>query len=114
MLKDEIVKLLEAEGEGYLSGQRISAQLGVSRAAVWKAIEALRKEGYEIDSRSNCGYRLVRIRLPVPAHGCRGGYAAGYFGGGGGIHRAGAGAGGAAPGGDPAAAKGRKTGKISI
>ena len=46
MLKDEIVKLLEAEGEGYLSGQRISAQLGVSRAAVWKAIEALRKEGY--------------------------------------------------------------------
>ena len=60
MLKDDIVKLLEAEGEGYLSGQRISAQLGVSRAAVWKAIEALRKEGYEIDSRSNCGYRLVR------------------------------------------------------
>ena len=60
MLKDEIVKLLEAEGEGYLSGQRISAQLGVSRAAVWKAIEALRKEGYEIDSRSNCGYHLVR------------------------------------------------------
>mgnify|MGYP000021198373 CR=1 FL=1 len=34
MLKDEIVKLLEAEGEGYLSGQRISAQLGVSRAAL--------------------------------------------------------------------------------
>ena len=60
MLKDEIVKLLEAEGEGYLSGQRISTQLGVSRAAVWKAIEALRKEGYEIDSRSNCGYHLVR------------------------------------------------------
>lgn len=60
MLKDDIVKLLEAEGEGYLSGQRISAQLGVSRAAVWKAIEALRKEGYEIDSRSNCGYHLVR------------------------------------------------------
>ena len=60
MLKDEIVKLLEAEGAEYLSGQRISDQLGVSRAAVWKAIEALRKEGYEIDSRSNRGYRLVR------------------------------------------------------
>ena len=64
--------------------------------------------------RRHGGHRLVRIRLPVPAHGCRGGYAAGYFGGGGGIHRAGAGAGGAAPGGDPAAAKGRETGKISI
>ena len=60
MLKDEIVKLLEAEGTEYLSGQRISSQLGVSRAAVWKGIEALRKEGYEIDSRSNRGYRRVR------------------------------------------------------
>lgn len=60
MLKDEIVKLLEAAGAEYLSGQRISAQLGVSRAAVWKAVEALRKDGYEIDSRSNRGYRLTR------------------------------------------------------
>ena len=60
MLKDEIVKLLKTENSAYLSGQRISTQLGVSRAAVWKAIEALRKEGYEIDSRSNRGYRLVR------------------------------------------------------
>lgn len=56
-----------------------------------------------------CGYGFLSRH-----HGGRGGYAAGYFGGGGGIHRAGAGAGGAAPGGDPAAAKGRKTGKISI
>lgn len=60
MLKEEIVKLLKMENSAYLSGQRISTQLGVSRAAVWKAIEALRKEGYEIDSRSNRGYRLVR------------------------------------------------------
>ena len=60
MLKEEIVKLLKMENNAYLSGQRISTQLGVSRAAVWKAIEALRKEGYEIDSRSNRGYRLVR------------------------------------------------------
>ena len=59
MLKDEIVKLLEAEGEGYLSGQRISAQLGVSRAAVWKAISALRAGGYPIEGQPSRGYRLL-------------------------------------------------------
>ena len=61
MLKEDILLLLKAGKETYLSGQRISAQLGVSRAAVWKAVEALRKDGYGIDSRSNCGYRLVRV-----------------------------------------------------
>ena len=45
MLKDEIVKLLEAEGEGYLSGQRISAQLGVSRAALFRELAALQSMG---------------------------------------------------------------------
>lgn len=61
MLKEDILQLLKAGKDTYLSGQRISAQLGVSRAAVWKAVEALRKDGYGIDSRSNCGYRLVRV-----------------------------------------------------
>lgn len=61
MLKEDILLLLKAGKDTYLSGQRISAQLGVSRAAVWKAVEALRKDGYGIDSRSNCGYRLVRV-----------------------------------------------------
>lgn len=70
MLKEEIVKLLKMENSAYLSGQRISTQLGVSRAAVWKAIEALRKEGYEIDSRSNRGYRLVRTRTSLTRRPC--------------------------------------------
>ena len=70
MLKEDILQLLKAGKDTYLSGQRISAQLGVSRAAVWKAVEALRKDGYGIDSRSNCGYRLdagsaVRYRNPA-------------------------------------------------
>ena len=45
MLKDDIVKLLEAEGEGYLSGQRFSAQLGVSRAALFRELAALQSMG---------------------------------------------------------------------
>ena len=44
-LKNEIFKQLkEREGE-YVSGQVLAETFGVSRAAVWKAIDALRKEG---------------------------------------------------------------------
>ena len=56
-MKDQILELLRQE-PGYLSGQEMSRLLGVSRAAVWKAVEALRKEGYAIDSAPNRGYRL--------------------------------------------------------
>ena len=39
-MKDQILELLRRE-PGYLSGQEMSNRLGVSRAAVWKAVEAL-------------------------------------------------------------------------
>ena len=44
MLRDEVLALLKDSGEHYLSGQEMSRRLGVSRAAVWKAMEALRQE----------------------------------------------------------------------
>lgn len=58
MLKEDTLRLLTAAPEG-VSGQAISRELKVSRAAVWKAMEALRKEGYVIDSRPGLGYRLL-------------------------------------------------------
>lgn len=57
MLRDEVLALLK-QGEGPLSGETMSKRLGVSRAAVWKAVEALRQEGYVISSAPNRGYRL--------------------------------------------------------
>ncbi|WP_242623780.1 biotin--[acetyl-CoA-carboxylase] ligase [Intestinimonas massiliensis (ex Afouda et al. 2020)] len=58
MLRDEVLALLrEREGEP-LSGEAMSRALGVSRAAVWKAMEALRQEGYEISSAPRKGYWL--------------------------------------------------------
>ena len=45
------------EGE-FLSGEELSRQLGLSRTAVWKAVDALRKEGYTIEARTGLGYRL--------------------------------------------------------
>lgn len=49
--------LLEAKGAP-MSGTAIAKRFGVSRAAVWKSVEALRSEGYEIESLPARGYVL--------------------------------------------------------
>lgn len=58
-MKDQILAMLR-QSSGYLSGASICKTLGVSRAAVWKAIEKLRQEGYVIESAPNRGYRLAQ------------------------------------------------------
>ena len=58
MSKQKILSLLN-QSEGYLSGAEMSRQLGISRAAISKAVESLRQEGYEIDAVTNRGYKLV-------------------------------------------------------
>ncbi len=78
MSRESVLALLRENQENYLSGEAMSRTLGISRAAVWKAIEALRQEGYEINSAPNRGYRLTsapdRVRegeLTGPLAGCR-------------------------------------------
>lgn len=44
--------------DGEISGGELARILGVSRAAVWKAVESLRESGYVIDAASGRGYRL--------------------------------------------------------
>ncbi len=44
---------------GSVSGADISRKLGVSRAAIWARIEALRALGYDIEASPHLGYRLV-------------------------------------------------------
>ncbi|MCG3176082.1 MAG: Bifunctional ligase/repressor BirA [Candidatus Omnitrophica bacterium] len=50
--------LLSGPAQG-LSGEELSRRLGVSRAAVWKEIQVLRKVGYRIDAAPHTGYRLI-------------------------------------------------------
>lgn len=59
MSKEKVYELLHASPEPYVSGEELSRRLGVSRAAVWKAIESLRRDGYVIEARSGLGYRLT-------------------------------------------------------
>ena len=44
--------------QGYISGEYLSKELGVSRTAVWKHISTLRNEGYIIEAVPSRGYRL--------------------------------------------------------
>ena len=53
---DTILTMLSQEK--YVSGERISAELGVTRAAVWKRIRALQEAGWPIESAGKRGYRL--------------------------------------------------------
>lgn len=58
MLRDDVLTLLRQQEGKPLSGEAMSRALGVSRAAVWKAMEALRQEGYLISSAPRKGYWL--------------------------------------------------------
>lgn len=57
-MKEKILKLL-SESDDYISGEKISQTLGVTRASVWKHIKALKEDGYEIDGISKKGYKLI-------------------------------------------------------
>lgn len=53
---DPLLSLLSDTGP--VSGERLCERLGVTRAAIWKRMEKLREEGYEIISAGKRGYRL--------------------------------------------------------
>ena len=58
MSRQAVLSLLREQG-GFVSGGEISRRLGISRAAVWKAVDALRREGYTVEARTGLGYRLL-------------------------------------------------------
>ncbi len=58
--RDSVLKELKNNRRLFLSGEELSSQLGVSRAAVWKAIKILREDGYRIEAATNRGYRLLK------------------------------------------------------
>lgn len=57
-MKAEILRLLK-ESSFYISGQQLCDHFQVSRTAVWKVMEQLKKEGYTIEAVRNKGYRLL-------------------------------------------------------
>lgn len=59
---EELVLAFLAEaGDELVSGEAISDKLGLTRAAVWKHVEALRAKGYRIEAIPARGYRLTEV-----------------------------------------------------
>ena len=58
--RTELLKLFQQNAGVYLSGQSIGDALHISRNAIWKAVNQLRKEGYDIESKSGAGYLFKR------------------------------------------------------
>ena len=61
MGKETVLALLLREKGRYVSGESISASLGITRAAIWKSISALRAQGYEIEAVPGRGYCLKAL-----------------------------------------------------
>jgi len=59
--REAVLNLLKRRRRTYTSGEQIGKELGISRAAVWKHIAALRKEGHLIESHRRRGYRLLKV-----------------------------------------------------
>lgn len=56
--KEKLLNLLSQNIGNFISGEIIAEKIGVSRSAVWKIINGLRKDGYNITAVTNKGYCL--------------------------------------------------------
>lgn len=57
-MKSKVLKILKNSRQEFVSGEKLSEELGVSRTSIWKYINKLREDGYEIESYPKRGYRL--------------------------------------------------------
>lgn len=71
MSKESVFALLYAHRGEFLSGEAISEQLGTTRAAVWKSISALRRDGCAVEAVTGRGYRLTDLPDDLSARAIR-------------------------------------------
>lgn len=61
MLDEKILNVLRHCKDSYVSGEELCKLADISRAAIWKHIEKLREEGYDIEAVPHLGYKLISI-----------------------------------------------------
>lgn len=66
--KEQILYILEENKGEFISGEEIAEKLSVSRNAVWKAINSLKKDGYIITAVTNRGYCLSESNGAFTSH----------------------------------------------
>jgi BirA family biotin operon repressor/biotin-[acetyl-CoA-carboxylase] ligase len=67
-IRKDLLDAFTNAGETYLSGQRLADLIGCSRTAVWKHIEELRKEGFELEAVRRKGYRILKTPERITAY----------------------------------------------
>ncbi|OEG00333.1 biotin--[acetyl-CoA-carboxylase] ligase [Vulcanibacillus modesticaldus] len=58
-MKEKIKEIFLNSDHRFISGEELSKRLQISRTAIWKQIEGLRKEGYKFEAVRKKGYRLI-------------------------------------------------------
>ena len=64
-LTEQVLRRLAEASARPVSGEELARSLGVTRSAVWKAVEGLRRAGYSVVSLPGRGYRLEPDRRGV-------------------------------------------------
>lgn len=67
MVRHDILDLLAAHPGDVVSGEKLSQQLNITRAAIWKQIQILKDEGFEIEAQTKSGYRLLKMPFALNA-----------------------------------------------
>jgi BirA family biotin operon repressor/biotin-[acetyl-CoA-carboxylase] ligase len=65
-VRQKILRELIENRDSFISGSQLAESLGISRVAIWKHIEALKEEGYDITGVSGRGYRLNDKGVIIP------------------------------------------------
>ena len=58
MTRDLVLQFLRAHPDQFVSGGALASELHLTRTSVWKAVEQLRADGYDIQSVPRLGHRL--------------------------------------------------------
>lgn len=66
-IRKELLDAFTNAGDSYLSGQYLAELIGCSRTAVWKHVEDLRKDGFELEAVRKKGYRIVKTPEKITA-----------------------------------------------
>ena len=68
-MRNRIIEII-LDKEDFISGEELSRNLGISRAAIWKHIKSLKEEGYNIESVNRKGYRLTEAPDDLLTYNC--------------------------------------------
>ena len=72
--KEQVLAYLLHHAGTFVTGQALADQLNLSRESIWKAIQALRQAGFQIQGQAAKGYcykGTAQLVAPVIEHACR-------------------------------------------